>query len=201
MDNMYYIGDVHGKISEYIHITEQLPKTIQLGDMGVGFSDVCLPALSTRHRWIHGNHDNPDLCVAHPNHLGYFGFIPDEDIFYVSGGYSIDRYYRIEGVSWWRNEELNYEQWNKCFALYKETHPSIVVSHDCPKNVYSMVMPSRNLQIPNATSNALSLMFSEWHPRLWVFAHHHISKTFDVDKTSFVALGELAVYSEEMGIQ
>ena len=56
---MLIIGDVHGKINEYLQLIKNRKHSIQLGDFGVGFVDI--PELPINHRFIRGNHDNPEL--------------------------------------------------------------------------------------------------------------------------------------------
>ena len=56
---MRFIGDVHGKMGDYLHITDGCAESIQVGDFGAGF--VPLPSLDLRHRFIRGNHDRRKL--------------------------------------------------------------------------------------------------------------------------------------------
>lgn len=94
---MFLIGDVHGKFDRYGEILTGLPCSIQLGDMGIGFGldDLFPKADPTKHRFLRGNHDNPELCRRHPNYLGDFGF--EFGIFFISGAFSVDRHLRTMG--------------------------------------------------------------------------------------------------------
>ena len=74
--------------------------------MGLGFSGVYLPHDEVmNHKFIRGNHDDPQACREHPYWIKD-GLI-ENDIMYIGGAWSIDREYRTEGVSWWRDEELS----------------------------------------------------------------------------------------------
>lgn len=95
---MIVIGDVHGKIHQYLELLNSLPDeeaTFQLGDMGLGFKGVNLPKLEERHRFIRGNHDDPAMCKEHPNYAGEFGAdiredIEPSDVVLGTAGYSAD---------------------------------------------------------------------------------------------------------------
>src|ERR1700693_5291578 len=104
------IGDVHGKTGLYKRLVRSMPpgqRSIQVGDMGIGFEGVRIHNMSMDHRWFRGNHDNPDKCRKHPNYLGDWGYDPETKIFWLAGAFSIDRAWRTEGVSWWADEELS----------------------------------------------------------------------------------------------
>lgn len=136
---MIFIGDVHGKIKSYRNIIRALPegsKSLQLGDMGLGFKGVHLYAKGSMdrgwHRFIRGNHDGPEACRKHPCYLGDYGYLPEERLFYLGGAWSIDQAYRTEDVSWWRDEELSYEALDKAYQLYVQCRPKIVATHEAP---------------------------------------------------------------------
>lgn len=205
---MKFIGDVHGMFSQYLSIVEHDPEeSIQLGDFGIGFRrggqyskctrmthpeatqyTDCRPPL--HHKFIRGNHDNPDKCREHPNYMGEFGIHKDE-IFFVSGSWSIDRAWRTPGVDWWEQEELNYEELQRAIDLFKTSFPRIVISHDCPFEINKVMYPHD--PTPTRTSLAFDAMLCEWRPPLWVFAHYHTRKDFVHYGTRFVCLDELQV--------
>jgi len=51
----------------------------------IGRPGVVLPELPPEHKFIRGNHDDPKFCREHPNYLGNFGYLPDDELFFVSG--------------------------------------------------------------------------------------------------------------------
>ena len=56
------IGDVHSKTGDYKRLVRSMEpgqRSIQLGDMGLGFRDVRLHEMSDDHKFFSGNHDNP----------------------------------------------------------------------------------------------------------------------------------------------
>jgi len=198
---MILIGDVHGKWVEYKNLVSQFPgqTTIQVGDMGVGFPNKETLDLPETAFWIRGNHDNPELCRKHPNYLGDYGTkeIDGYKVFFLGGAWSIDRRFRLEGVSWWPDEELSITELNKAFDCYFDYKPDIVITHDVPMAASQKVL-SRFLlpgQLPNLhptrTGQALSAMFRAYKPKLWVFGHYHGSWSAQIDGTEFICLNEL----------
>jgi hypothetical protein len=194
---LHLIGDIHGQITEhYLPKLERYGKefSIQLGDMGVGFPGSVLPELPKQHRFLRGNHDEPLTCQKHPNYLGDFGYIREWDLFYISGAFSIDQEYRVEGVSWWHDEELGMRDSNTALMLYENVKPRIVISHDCPEIAKIAILtvmrdrPIRNM--PSRTNQLLQAMFEIHDPSFWYFAHFHYPKEFRIHDTFFKCLDE-----------
>jgi hypothetical protein len=196
---MYFIGDCHGKFAELKKICGRLApaRCMQLGDMGFGFGQDDEFRACQNLSFIRGNHDNPEVCRRYPSYLGDYGYLDEEGIFFVGGAFSIDQAYRVEGVSWWRDEELSKSQWRQVMELYMDKRPSIVATHDCPHEAYPFLVGPYGGSEANRTSSALSHMFQLYMPKTWVFAHHHKFKSFTIDRTQFVALGELDVWDSE----
>jgi len=201
-----FIGDVHGLTEQYLRILARTEEpTIQLGDMGFGFMGVDgLAGLSTKDRFIRGNHDDPALCRQHPNYLGDFGYLEKEELFFISGAYSIDKAGRVPGVSWWEEEELSQAQMQEALALYEHAKPELVISHDGP-SVAALMMLGRwvndpwsnsgqKLRHPSRTSQFLDQLYEIHAPARWVFAHYHISRRCQIDRTLFVCVDELDCY-------
>lgn len=180
------IGDVHGRIDEYLAIVSKHKNTIQLGDMGVGFPGIEIPK-SQKDKFIRGNHDNPYACRAHPNYLGEWGFY--RKIFFISGAYSIDYDIRTPGFNWWYEEELDIEELEKVMKEYLRRKPQLVISHEAPYIVNQDMYGESALR--NRTNVYLDKMFKLHQPDYWYFAHHHKSKSFLIDKTIFRCINTL----------
>jgi hypothetical protein len=201
------IGDVHGKTGTYQKMIRRMPegqRTIQIGDMGIGFSGVGLHEMPPDHKWFRGNHDNPEKCRATTNYLGDWGYLEADRLFWLAGAFSMDQKWRIEGVSWWRDEELSIMQLNEAIDLYKEKKPRFVVSHEAPARAGRSLLDglmgpcfsAKGECCNSRTSQALQYML-EWHqPEEWVFGHYHVDKTFQVQncKTKFTCVAELHTY-------
>ncbi len=202
------IGDVHGKTHIYEKILRQKYQdrpTIQLGDVGLGFKGVGLQRLPENHKFIRGNHDNPEKCRQHPNYLGEYGYLPESHIFYIGGAFSIDRASRVEGQSWWADEELSWLELQKVIDLYQNVRPKFVISHECPSSA-SMIMLSSLLGgyyqaktacVESRTSQAMEAMFEIHHPKEWIFGHYHVDRPFEFRGTKFRCVAELSQYELE----
>lgn len=183
------IGDCHGHIDSYLKVIKDAPFSIQLGDMGIGFYDVNLPTeQSENHKFIRGNHDNPDECRKHPAYLGEFGAFEKEGVkyFFVSGAWSIDYAHRVPGISWWAEEELSHDQLEEATKLYEKTKPDVVLTHDAPISAAKLVVERfspfyiigvdgkhKGDYLPQRTNEALEVMWRLHQPKLWIFGHHH----------------------------
>ena len=196
---MTFIGDVHGLTDKYERmLCRFMEPTFQVGDMGIGFRKegkwVTTDFLAEKDKWIHGNHDDPDLCLKEKGYLGRYGVTP-EGVFYMSGAFSVDAFYRKAGISWWPNEQLNYEELEAALELYKQTKPDIVATHDCPRSLYQMML--NKIGKPEgplyecSTAHALEAMFNFHQPKVWVFGHWHRSIDEMIGDTRFICLNEL----------
>jgi hypothetical protein len=199
-----FIGDVHGRWRAYKRAIRNVPFSIQVGDMGVGFhsyrygevwpaSNPPFDSMSKgRHLFIRGNHDNPDVCKRRKY------WIPDgtmiENIFCLGGAVSLDRTFRTEGMDWWRDEELSAGELEVQVSRYAALKPEVVCTHECPDSVASEVMAAyRTGRIDDGsrTRKALEHMLQLHQPRLWVFGHWHTPISFARRQTAFRCLGEL----------
>ena len=181
---MLFIGDIHGCFDIYQDLIKNHDKSIQLGDFGVGFPDWVPFDIPLDHLFLRGNHDNPAVCREHPNYLGDYGF--NEDFFYISGAYSIDKDLRIIDVDWWAEEELSYGDWKAVIDLYSKIRPKTVISHDCPKIVFQTLFNAP--YYPNRTSQAMDQLWEIHQPKTWIFAHYHVSAKRQVKDTLLVCL-------------
>src|ERR1051326_1585742 len=146
-DSIILIGDVHGFTQTYQKYIQRLPdgqRTIQLGDMGLGFQGVGLAQMAESHSWFRGNHDSPERCRAHKNYRGDYGYDETTGIFHIAGAFSVDRDFRIAGVSWWEDEELSYRQLDEAISLYREKRPRFVVSHEAPVKAGATLLHTMN---------------------------------------------------------
>lgn len=191
---MIFIGDVHAEFRSYLELLRWIgdDPSIQLGDMGIGFGSHENLSIPNQHRFIRGNHDDPQKCAQISNYLGDFGYLPEHDIFFVSGARSPDTYVRTENVNWWPDEELSRPVMRHALAQYKKAKPRIVVSHDCPLSALRHMYDRRRV-VSSATARLLDAMFKHHQPESWVFAHHHRSVCFAIGRTAFYGLRILEV--------
>jgi Calcineurin-like phosphoesterase len=210
------IGDVHGKIEQYLSlISATTTPSIQLGDMGIGDaflappSGVNLPFLNG-HKFLRGNHDSPELCRQHPSYLGDFGYDDQTGIFWVGGAFSLDSERRLPSRSWWPDEELSQEQWERILADYERLKPDFVISHECPASANGRMLDSvvpkpvdgfdatvyhlgKRASSRTLTCVQMERMLQLHQPRRWAFGHYHVSWEGRIGRTQFFCLAELEV--------
>lgn len=202
--SLFLIGDIHGRIPEYLRLLSTLPpgsRSIALGDLYIGRPGVVLPELPPEHKFLRGNHDDPALCRKHPNYLGDYGYLPDDDLFFVSGAQTAS--WRVLGNSkyWHRDEELSESDLNEMIALYKQKRPKLVISHTAPseaareilKDLNGSYFLNKHSDVESRTSKALQEMFEAHQPSTWYFGHFHIDRQFLIGETRFRCLAELEV--------
>ena len=76
--SLFLIGDIHGRIPQYLKLLASLPpcsRSIALGDMYLVRPGVHLPELLPEDKFLRWNHDDLALCRAHPNYLGDVGTV------------------------------------------------------------------------------------------------------------------------------
>lgn len=201
-----FIGDVHGKWGPYRKLIENVERSLQVGDFGVGFINPVTekPLINPpydsmskgQHFFIRGNHDNPGECKRHPfwvkDGCSVFG---RNDIFCVGGAVSIDKHRRTERYDWWHDEELSYRELCSIMDVYGIVKPKVVVSHECPESVISRVCHSRGivkLDIPCTTRKCFDNMLEIHKPDLWIHGHWHFDYRQVTNGVEFIGLGELS---------
>jgi len=124
-------------------------------------------------------------------------------IFYIRGGHSIDREWRLQDEyrtgykSWWKEEELTHQQGIACIDAYKEAKPDLVVSHSCPASVSHIIGNPDILRHfgydpcwNSSTQQLLQSLYEEWQPKLWCFGHFHQSEDFYHGETRFICINQ-----------
>lgn len=182
------IGDIHGNFAEYAKIKDGCEKTLQVGDFGFSFGNVEEGNIQQGDRFILGNHDNPFTGREHPNHIESgdecYGF------FAVNGAWSKDRIHRIEGVDWWKEEEHTFEEFYKIMDMWEASSAEMIISHNCPQDVYPYIGSHHLYENPTRTAQMLSSMVYIRKPKLFVFGHHHISFDMVLDETRYICIPE-----------
>lgn len=209
MTYLKIIGDVHGHITQYKDIAQKAKYSIQVGDLGFDYSGLSDLDFN-HHKVLGGNHDNyfevdGAFIKQTPHFLGDFGTfaVPEVgEFFFVRGGRSIDKEYRVEGVTWFPQEELSYAQSMMAFDAYCEKKPDFMVTHECPSSIIDKIswFKTWNGQVitPSATANLLEQMLLQHRPKLWIFGHHHSSFDQTIDSCRFVCLEPLECFNFEL---
>lgn len=177
-----FLGDTHGHFNsiEYAIKRQDADMFIHVGDVGIGFGNTC-PGFSKPIFFIDGNHDNhiqlqkavkdskleiaPNLFyIPRASSLNVNGIT----INCIGGANSIDKHYRVEGKSWWREEIPNHKEMMDFAKLPKA---DIVVTHTAPIGVLERF----NFRNIDPVSTDLESILSTMHnkPKYWVFGHIH----------------------------
>ncbi len=181
-----FIGDIHADFETYKKLLWDY-ETIQVGDYGIGFGTPPEgnPIDPQKDQFIRGNHDDPLKCTLQKNWIADGTF--DGQIFFIGGAESIDRAYRIEGKSWWPEEELSHSDFYKIADSYSRIKPDIVVTHDAPDPICHYVL-GRQIWDLSRTQQALGALWAIHKPKLWIFGHYHKDFDGNYDGTRFVCL-------------
>lgn len=222
---MRIISDCHGKFN---HLVEILQKTsddvVQLGDLG--FSDIYIKLQKYLGDFPHdfmvvgGNHEDYHCWQDFDFFLGDYGYNSKHDFFFVRGGYSVDKYLRISNdrrihqtivreelltlyresghYSWFPQEELLDEIFEKCLQEYAQVKPEVMLTHDCPRSISNIISKPtvlRMFHLPDnfcsRTGQWLQKMLDVHRPRIWVFGHFHMYFDQEIDGTRFICRPEL----------
>lgn len=210
------VGDVHGKFDDYHNIVRNTEYSIQLGDSGFGkfWNNLHYNKIDPdRHKIICGNHCDYDIAPHSPHYLGDFGevILGSVTAFFVRGGLSIDRVYRVgEELSggpktWWSQEELNFSQMLECMALYNKVKPEIVISHVPAAQFTHKILGNKSDAILQKFK--FHSGFRENHqllgdelikihkPKMWISGHLHASFQGLVNDVYIIALRELETFN------
>lgn len=152
-DNIYILGDVHGEFNRLKSKIKEIDirncLILQVGDQGVGFQ----PNFEKEYRFCkdlndflahrnielfatRGNHDRPDYFINDYNLLNFSHFklisdyttmnINNEKFLFVGGAISIDRIYRKEGSSYWKDEVFILDE-------TKAEECDVLITHSAPR--------------------------------------------------------------------
>lgn len=206
MTSIRFIGDVHGKWARYKKLIKGVPRSIQVGDFGIGFYNPRTETYSRPphnamakgdHKFIRGNHDNPTQCRSHPFWLKDGAYV-DDSIFCIGGALSIDKHLRTEGWNWWADEELCYAEFLELIQAYEEAKPKVVVTHECPEAVMSRVLNRYKYDFPSITRQFLDNLLHVHKPDLWIHGHWHLDHHTVFEGVEFIGLGELSYVDIEV---
>ncbi|QIG65988.1 metallophosphatase [Ochrobactrum phage vB_OspM_OC] len=191
-DGIRLIGDIHAEFDLYMENVKASPyPTVQVGDYGIGFRSNPIITLkdSKNHRFIRGNHDDPELCKAQAN------WIPDgtieDGIMFIGGATSIDKAWRTPGLDWWYDEECSVSDLEYFINLYEKEKPNVMVTHECPESIADIMLAQlgrTKYPDPSRTRQALEVMKQIHQPKLHVFGHWHMDFDQVIDGTRYVCL-------------
>lgn len=191
-------GDIHGNIDRYIADHKEFKgDTLQIGDFGYGF-DNDFDFLANKWfednrqaRFIRGNHDSYQACKKS------VGFIDDgtfeNEIMFIGGAWSIDWKYRVPGVSWWEDEQIDDNRFDQILHDILDIRPKVIISHEGPNQFIQPAMFDSGRisgQIYyNKTAAYLTSIFEQHQPKLWIMGHWHFNVNMTINGTEFQCIG------------
>ncbi|MBQ8823140.1 MAG: metallophosphoesterase [Lachnospiraceae bacterium] len=179
---------------------------IILGDVGVcwdgGEKDAWvlkkLRELPVTVLWLDGNHENFDLLREYPVtewnggkvqriapdviHLmrGYVYYIEGKLFWVFGGGMSVDKIWRREGISWWKEEMPSYEEYDRGLDNLQKAEFQVdyILTHTAPRKVAEQLV---DVMLPG--EEALQYYLQDVAERTsfagWYFGHWHMDKVVD----------------------
>lgn len=179
---------------------------IILGDVGVcwdgGEKDAWvlekLRELPVTVLWLDGNHENFDLLREYPVtewnggmvqriapdviHLmrGYVYYIEGKLFWVFGGGFSVDKIWRREGISWWKEEMPSYEEYDRGLENLQKAELKVdyILTHTAPRRVAEQLVDT---MLPG--EEALQYYLQDVAERVtfleWYFGHWHMDRTVD----------------------
>lgn len=191
------IGDVHGRIGDYLALTKDCDYSIQVGDLSYDWS-ILEKVDPKHHKIIPGNHDAwPELEKYKAWALYPYGLVTigTWEAFYLAGAYSIDRGLRMKDYDWFPEEELPFTELYKAYRQYMFLKPKVVISHELPTEMIEVLgMKGIRLDPPfkikSTTQQTLQMMLEAHRPEQWYGGHWHASSSKKKDGCYFRCLAE-----------
>lgn len=148
--------------------------------------------------WLDGNHENFDLIDALPKeewhggkvqflgkkmiHLmrGYVYEICGKKFFVFGGGFSIDRMWRVEGISWWSRELPSEEEYKRGREQLEAVGNKVdyILTHTAPFRIaYRLV--KRMYSGEEELQRYLQEVADNTEFQKWYFGHWHIDRVIE----------------------
>lgn len=203
-------GDQYKWVEQIEPVLSPADTMIVCGDFGVGFwngryrSEEAFYDFLNEQKYtvlfVDGNHENFEKLFNYPVEMwcggkvhkirqnvihlmrGEIYCIEGHSIFVMGGGYSIDKYRRTEGVSWWSQEMPLEEDYENALANLQKVDFKVdyIISHTAPSETVYYLSTLRSLGIKNTVTEELPLTsFLDGIQRKvdylhWYFGHFHV---------------------------
>jgi hypothetical protein len=220
---IYYIGDHHGDWENLFRVVNRIKLEhcylISVGDSGIGFRRQTeqlenINNLNERFKKldiifmsIRGNHDDPyyfkgDSRIC----LDNFELIEDYSIYehnskqiqFIGGATSIDRSKRMEGISYWSGEGLNFnkDKLRKVDTLVTHTAPPWCFPQKFNKMVYDWAEDdSYLLEELILEREVMGEIFKVCQPSLHLYGHFHDSWNKEINDCKHILLNINEIWS------
>ena len=204
-----FLGDHHGTWMDLFWILDNKNikdcYVVSVGDCGIGFADKGMEQVRIKKfneefknrninfLAIRGNHDDPSYFTGTERvQLSNFELVEDytvmeyngKTIQFIGGAVSIDRTGRAEGVSYWKDEGVNYNsnKLQKVDVLITHTAPSWCFPQKFNEMVYGWAREDAYL-IRDLTDEraVMDQIFEGCKPTLHLYGHFHSSWTEEIN--------------------
>jgi hypothetical protein len=146
--------------------------------------------------FIDGNHENFDLLNKYPTEIwnggkvhrindsiihlmrGQVFNLTNRKIFTFGGGNSIDKEYRVDGISWWKEEMPSNEEYQEGIRNLDKNNWMIdyIITHTAPSNIVKRLS---NKIIDDELSKYLQEITEKTQFKKWYFGHYHVDKIIE----------------------
>lgn len=201
-------GDINRFSEAFIPNETSLTKDDYLiicGDFGFIFLNdneekECLDALAKKPYnilWVDGNHENFDVINEYPAEMwnggkihrireniihlmrGQVFTIENKKFFTMGGAYSIDKYMRKKGISWWPQELPSDEEYKEATEnLLKNDDIDYIISHTAPREIIRRMGYYPDPHDMELTGFLEWIMYEHKFTH-WFFGHFHEDKNID----------------------
>ena len=145
--------------------------------------------------FVDGNHENFDIINAYPVEMwnggkvhkirkdiihlmrGQVFELEGKKIFTFGGATSIDKAFRLEGISWWRQEVPTYDDLDEADMNLAKHHRTVdfIITHSCSeKTLYKVPLYDRPAKLKPCIDNAFLSNFETVKYKHWYFGHYHL---------------------------
>lgn len=194
---MIILGDLHGEAKVAHKLCQEHPAQtiLQLGDLGIGFAPLDSFQFKPNFRFFRGNHDSPALSRNHLNYLSDYGehVIDRKKVFVVAGADSIDKEKRIEGLTWWRDEELSYIESKACLDAWESSTAEILITHDCPQFICENYFLVYDRSMTRILINSIydirapkQHYFGHWHRKFQITSKGTFFRCLDINESILI---------------
>ena len=150
--------------------------------------------------FVAGNHENYDLLEKFPvetwnggkvrrlreNVLqlmnGQVFNIDGKSFFTMGGATSVDRMFRVPGVSWWSQEEPSDEECDEALENLKRAGNRVdyIVTHTCPEKVRKQAFSvyGEYMKYTSPIEQFLDIVYDNTEYKKWFAGHFHIDREF-----------------------
>jgi predicted phosphodiesterase len=121
--------------------------------------------------------------------------IEGSTIFVMGGGYSIDKYRRTEGVSWWPQEMPSEEEYQNAILNLKKVNNQVdyIITHTAPSETVYYLSTLRSLGVKNHVTEEIPLttfldgVQRKVSYRHWYFGHFHVDMELWRNQTAMLS--------------